>query len=646
MNETTTSGAVAPVAGGMGKSMLKRPADSIFAAESVPEDADTGLEKSPQVDSPANFGLWKNSAVIGKEQYGKHGRNKMKVDKTKMYPQTLGEGVEPEQEVIDSTRRSRLGAERNAGLNEPDELSMPGKEADFGTWHFVVDGVPLKKNGEVYYSSSKKHNDAVLAHLKKKAGGMDVEIAVVQGPVKMSESRELPVDMDDWTEEDWAEWDAKVDRVGAKAKAQVQDRKTGEWYDPEEKFDQLKNSPEFQAQMKRMATKEGVAEGIGNFTKAMDTLTGWYQDESDSGEEIFYFDDREGGYYADGLVKHNPQTGEITVDFEDKSGDYGGDIKGTFNSIGDAMNALRGTFIARRGGGKSHNHDSLGGRDSAGGKHLYKTDKAGKKGTLTKSRMDIMKASSPYRMSAGPKGVLPENEQLNELSTDTLKSYKKKAETDYAKQRKRMSRAYYQDVDKYDDASIKRDARKAGIKAAKTRLGAEGVAEGKEDKIAQLKKDYDTAVHWSKNEKSPQKREAARQKAERIKRHLETQYKTKLDEYSEWDGTGAQDLAAATAASGYEAGFADIEDKTSLSEAEITEEMIADRLKNELALMKKGSKPKDKSISKKPVDKEVQPKDQKKESDKPEAKKSEPKKEKSDKEQPKKSESKKSEGKK
>ena len=53
----------------------------------------------------------------------------------------------------------------------------------------------------------------------------------------------------------------------------------------------------------------------------------------------------------------------------------------------------------------------------------------------------------------------------------------------------------------------------------------EGVAEGKEEKIAQLKKDHETAVYWSKNEKSPQKREAARQKAEKIKRHLEKQYK-------------------------------------------------------------------------------------------------------------------------
>jgi len=84
-----------------------------------------------------------------------------------------------------------------------------------------------------------------------------------------------------------------------------------------------------------------------------------------------------------------------------------------------------------------------------------------------------------------------------------------------------------------DDADAKRIAAGHGAKSViKLRGGVpagkvaeQGVAEGKEDKIAQLKKDYDTAVHWSKNETSPQKREAARQKAEKIKRHLDTQYK-------------------------------------------------------------------------------------------------------------------------
>jgi len=42
----------------------------------------------------------------------------------------------------------------------------------------------------------------------------------------------------------------------------VRDRKTGKWYDPNKEFDKKMNSPEVMAQMKRMAQKEGVAEGF------------------------------------------------------------------------------------------------------------------------------------------------------------------------------------------------------------------------------------------------------------------------------------------------------------------------------------------------------------------------------------------------
>lgn len=45
-----------------------------------------------------------------------------------------------------------------------------------------------------------------------------------------------------------------------------------------------------------------------------------------------------------------------------------------------------------------------------------------------------------------------------------------------------------------------------------------------------------------------------------------------------------------------------------ISEDEITEEMIADRLKKELALFTSGTKPENKGISKRPADREVQPK--------------------------------------
>ncbi len=86
-----------------------------------------------------------------------------------------------------------------------------------------------------------------------------------------------------------------------------------------------------------------------------------------------------------------------------------------------------------------------------------------------------------------------------------------------------------------DAEKIKRQARDAKRK----QQSQQGVAEGKDDKIAQLKKDHDTAVHWSKNETSPQKREAARQKAEKIKAHLEKQYKQGVAERArdpeDWD---------------------------------------------------------------------------------------------------------------
>jgi hypothetical protein len=159
---------------------------------------------------------------------------------------------------------------------------------------------------------------------------------------------------------------------------------------------------------KKMNTK-GVAEGLGNFAKAIDNLHGWYQDDSsDPNIERYEFDDREGGYYAYGTIEHNLKTGEIAVDFEDKSGEYDGDIKATFNSIGDAMNALRRiTTQHRYNTGKAQSFDRLGDRTLAGPDDVYKTDRAGKKGTLTKSRMDTMKMSSPYRKT-GPKGVLPE----------------------------------------------------------------------------------------------------------------------------------------------------------------------------------------------------------------------------------------------
>ena len=171
----------------------------------------------------------------------------------------------------------------------------------------------------------------------------------------------------------------------------------------------------------------GIPEGKGDFSQAIEQLSGWDEVEPDEpGTRQYDFDDREGGYYAQGTVVQDLKTGQIKIEFKD-DGEYGGhEINDTFNSIGDAMNALRNITTRRSKSGRAQNFDTLGARELTGPDDVYKTDKIGKKGTLKKIRTDIMKASSPYRMRGGPKGVLPEDEEVDEAihTGAALKKYR------------------------------------------------------------------------------------------------------------------------------------------------------------------------------------------------------------------------------
>ena len=176
--------------------------------------------------------------------------------------------------------------------------------------------------------------------------------------------------------------------------------------------------------VKQVAQSLGsIAEGKGDFGKAIENLHGWYEVEAhEPNTRQFDFEDNEGGYYADGTVIQDLNTGKIKVEFNDKAGEYGGNnINDTFNSIGDAMNAL-GTLTTqmRYNSGKKPNYDTLALKTPAGPDDVYKTDKAGKKGTLTKGRMGNMKASSQYTMRGGPKGVLPEDLDANQKRVGQL----------------------------------------------------------------------------------------------------------------------------------------------------------------------------------------------------------------------------------
>jgi hypothetical protein len=48
---------------------------------------------------------------------------------------------------------------------------------------------------------------------------------------------------------------ARFKQATEQSQQRVQDRKTGEWYNPQERFDQLMNKPEITAMLKRLAVR-------------------------------------------------------------------------------------------------------------------------------------------------------------------------------------------------------------------------------------------------------------------------------------------------------------------------------------------------------------------------------------------------------
>ena len=167
-----------------------------------------------------------------------------------------------------------------------------------------------------------------------------------------------------------------------------------------------------------ISKKDEMAEGEGNFEKALDTLSGnwsgWHKiDSHDPNVDVYNFDDGEGGYYASGTIEHDLQTGKVTVDY---GGDeyHGPDVKGTFDNFGEAMRALRGGGGSH--GGRAPNFDRLGHREPYTSDDLYKSDRVGRKGSLSGGASNRLKQSIQHNKgNLGPKGVLPEDvEQVDE----------------------------------------------------------------------------------------------------------------------------------------------------------------------------------------------------------------------------------------
>ena len=158
-----------------------------------------------------------------------------------------------------------------------------------------------------------------------------------------------------------------------------------------------------------------MAEGEGNLALALDSLkggwSGWHKEEDMSTPEVdhYEYDDGEGNYYGSGTIEHNLKTGEIKVEFHDSESDV--DVDDTFNSVGDAMKAIRGP-LGQNHGGKAPNFDKLGQRKQHGPDDLRKTDRTGRKGTLAGAPTNSLKQNIQWSKGKhGPKGVLPEGQE-------------------------------------------------------------------------------------------------------------------------------------------------------------------------------------------------------------------------------------------
>ena len=246
LDESTTAGSVASVPSKVGESPIKRSKDTVTTTE----DGEQTECATDTTSSPSNFGLWKNSVSIGKEQQGKHGRKSSTgaLDKTVMYPQ-LGESSQREQGVIDSTRSARQSSERNAGLNEPDELpSGDDKYSDLGTWHFKYDdGRVVMKNGKPLLTTSKKNAKDIVDRASK--AGHTIEI--VGGAPSDKQLNEL-------SSKTLASYKKKAGQSASEAD------KRGDFAKGHKRFKGINKATKREFDNDARGVKEGVAEGSLN----------------------------------------------------------------------------------------------------------------------------------------------------------------------------------------------------------------------------------------------------------------------------------------------------------------------------------------------------------------------------------------------
>lgn len=490
-NESTTAGSVA-VGAGRGK----LPADTIFAAE----DSDCSSIEMP--NSPANFDLWKNSKLIGKQQ---NSHKKVAVNKTTMYPQ-LAEATQPEQRTLDARTNAAKRSERGETGRDP----APRNE-----WYIMING-RTEKDKKTYPSrpAAEKRSEDIKAFYKSK-GWSRPRVEIIQ---QLGETYKAPKDMDDYTDDDWAEWDAKVGNVGKKAKEQ--DSKKAKEQDANE------------------SVTEGFGDKIKGAVKAVKRASqGWDKNAVGPGGEKLG-DPRD-------IVNRAKSASDDSVQRLAKDKELGFPFGG----------------------------DSSAGPHSPRGLQKRALDREMKKRGL--GEQDVAEGSQPNDIA---------------VYHHTGPNADKKAQVHAMKLGSDYGHFRHDKADKNDNLHIVTQKRYFPDYAKQ-----QDVAEGLEDKvvfqghtIGHIETDSDgdsVGIVYSNNPQSKRPFEIF---------GYEDVNQLKQEMISQWNKRVPKGTAKGQ---------------------ELSEEMIADRLKNELALFKKGSKAKDKDLGSKPKSKEVQPKKSKESKD-------------------------------
>jgi hypothetical protein len=360
-----------------------------------------------------------------------------------------------QQNAMDTRRRSDLSGERNAGLNEPDELPTTPQQSRNGVYEYNVP------------TGQEKIAQELGLQLHKGHWVSRVPVQKADFQFGRPQFHEILAKNVSEAEQDYGpEYQEKVKRLGQMAKQG--ERKTV-WDPVKRVYKTVPVNP---------PKEQGVAEG----SKKSITPEQMIRDAVEA--------------YKQEAAKENPNTYILDS------------IKSNINDIKRE--------IERKKQGVAESVD-------------YKSDAEAlkKQGNMIGYHKTMVRYYDALANNASHRADVKRYEALankhHAASKGVAEGLSKRDQQDVAAIRAAIARLEAQ----LNHPNADRDAIQQSIAHEKKRLALYGqdVAEGKDDKIAQLKKDHDTAVHWSKNETSPQKREAARQKAEKIKRHLETQYK-------------------------------------------------------------------------------------------------------------------------